>query len=153
MPKQLNATHLFENHKKSEQWWTSLFSIVLVHLAHEKSDLTLWRYQECSVSPSDIAVNQLNRNKASMNPIMEPTTRPVMKYITEPHALTRVESTPLASEPMLLPQHAVGAVDHDRDGRQDERVFRHRLATRVARSPSRRPIRRATGAPVPNTNT
>jgi hypothetical protein len=57
----------------------------------------------CSVSPSDIAVSQLNRNKASMNPIMEPTTRPVMKYTTEPHALVRVESTPLASEPMLLP--------------------------------------------------
>ena len=57
----------------------------------------------CSVSPSEIAVNQLNRNKASMNPIMEPTTRPAMKYITEPHALDKAESMPLASEPMLLP--------------------------------------------------
>jgi hypothetical protein len=57
----------------------------------------------CSVSSSDIAVNQLNRNTASMNPITEPNTRPAMKYITEPHALVSVESTPLASEPMLLP--------------------------------------------------
>src|SRR6202790_1023128 len=32
----------------------------------------------------------------------------------------------------VVAEHAVGAVDHDRDGRQDERVFRHRLATRVA---------------------
>jgi hypothetical protein len=57
----------------------------------------------CSVSPSEIAVNQLNRNKASMNPIMEPTTRPAMKYIAEPHALDKAESMPLATEPMLLP--------------------------------------------------
>jgi hypothetical protein len=32
----------------------------------------------------------------------------------------------------VVSQHLVGAVDHDCDGRQDERVFRHCLATRVA---------------------
>jgi hypothetical protein len=34
-------------------------------------------------SPSDIAVNQLNRNQASMNPITEPITRPAIKAIPE----------------------------------------------------------------------
>jgi hypothetical protein len=32
----------------------------------------------------------------------------------------------------VVAQRTVGAVDHDRDGRQDERVFRHRLATGAA---------------------
>jgi hypothetical protein len=32
----------------------------------------------------------------------------------------------------VVAQRTVGAIDHDRDGRQDERVFRHRLATSVA---------------------
>src|SRR5208282_4395287 len=32
----------------------------------------------------------------------------------------------------VVAQRTVGAVDHDRDGRQDERVFCHRLTTGVA---------------------
>jgi len=42
-----DATWLFENHKtKSEQWWTSVFALVVVGLARRGSptELPLWKY-------------------------------------------------------------------------------------------------------------
>jgi hypothetical protein len=42
------------------------------------------------------------------------------------------ESVPLASEPMLFSHPSVSAAHRERDGRQDERVLRHRLAAGLA---------------------
>jgi hypothetical protein len=43
--------------------------------------------------------------------------------------LIRVESMPFGERADVVSQGAVGTVHHDRDGRQNERLFRHRLAT------------------------
>jgi hypothetical protein len=43
-----NATYLFEKHKKSEQWWTSIFTLVLAHIGGISgvSRLPIWVYRE-----------------------------------------------------------------------------------------------------------
>jgi hypothetical protein len=42
-----DATWLFEGSRKSEQWWTSLASMLLIDLARHQPDVTipLWRYE------------------------------------------------------------------------------------------------------------
>ena len=43
-----NASHLFEYYKKSESWWTTLFSMLLLHLAATRegpTELSVWKYR------------------------------------------------------------------------------------------------------------
>jgi hypothetical protein len=99
MSNEKNATHLFEKHGKSEQWWTSLFSMFLVHLVRTKSELPLWRYQDTGTrwgfvpcrEPLTLVGLKLSQVhvEAAMPKVFPELVTPDSKYLANPDVIIK----------------------------------------------------------------